>query len=175
MDDTPWEGKVDLENQEFEISVSELAQGGGRIGVKTEGVFVSIRDDSGIIMRCNECRRTLRDGVCSIHGAVEGIEDIRLRFVLDDGAGNISVILNSACTQSLLGMDASGIKSRVEELGDDGFVADLRRRFLAKKFSTSGRFLKDENGSMFIADKVSVIEEDAVMMAAEIRSKWGLN
>lgn len=175
LDDTPWEGKVDLENQEFEISVSELAQGGGRIGVKTEGVFVSIRDDSGIIMRCNECRRTLRDGVCSIHGAVEGVEDIRLRFVLDDGAGNISVILNSACTQSLLGMDAAGIKSRVEELGDDGFVADLRRRFLAKKFSTSGRFLKDENGSMFIADKVSVIEEDAVMMAAEIRSKWGLN
>ena len=173
--DTPWEEKVDLSNQEIEISVSELARGSGRIGVKTQGVFVSIRDDSGVIMRCPECRRTLKDGVCSIHGAVEGNQDIRLRFVIDDGAGNVSVILNSECTQMLLGMDEKGIKAKVQEMGDDGFVSDLRRQFFAKMLSVSGRFLKDENGSMFIADKVSLVEEDAVMMAAEVRNTWGLN
>lgn len=173
--ETPWEEKVDLSNQEIEISVSELARGSGRIGVKTQGVFVSIRDDSGVIMRCPECRRTLKDGVCSIHGAVEGNQDIRLRFVIDDGAGNVSVILNSECTQMLLGMDEKGIKAKVQEMGDDGFVSDLRRQFFAKMVSVSGRFLKDENGSMFIADKVSLVEEDAVMMAAEVRNTWGLN
>lgn len=173
--DTPWEEKVDLSNQEIEISVSELARGSGRIGVKTQGVFVSIRDDSGVIMRCPECRRTLKDGVCSIHGEVEGNQDIRLRFVIDDGAGNVSVILNSECTQMLLGMDEKGIKAKVQEMGDDGFVSDLRRQFFAKMLSVSGRFLKDENGSMFIADKVSLVEEDAVMMAAEVRNTWGLN
>ena len=173
--DTPWEEKVDLSNQEIEISVSELARGSGRIGVKTQGVFVSIRDDSGVIMRCPECRRTLKDGVCSVHGAVEGNQDIRLRFVIDDGAGNVSVILNSECTQMLLGMDEKAIKAKVQELGDDGFVSDLRRQFFAKMLSVSGRFLKDENGSMFIADKVSLVEEDAVMMAAEVRNTWGLN
>ena len=173
--DTPWEEKVDLSNQEIEISVSELARGSGRIGVKTQGVFVSIRDDSGVIMRCPECRRTLKDGVCSIHGAVEGNQDIRLRFVIDDGAGNVSVILNSECTQMLLGIDEKGIKAKVQEMGDDGFVSDLRRQFFAKMLSVSGRFLKDENGSMFIADKVSLVEEDAVMMAAEVRNTWGLN
>lgn len=173
--DTPWEEKVDLSNQEIEISVSELARGSGRIGVKTQGVFVSIRDDSGVIMRCPECRRTLKDGVCSIHGEVEGNQDIRLRFVIDDGAGNVSVILNSECTQMLLGMDEKAIKAKVQEMGDDGFVSDLRRQFFAKMLSVSGRFLKDENGSMFIADKVSLVEEDAVMMAAEVRNTWGLN
>lgn len=173
--DTPWEEKVDLSNQEIEISVSELARGSGRIGVKTQGVFVSIRDDSGVIMRCPECRRTLKDGVCSIHGEVEGNQDIRLRFVIDDGAGNVSVILNSECTQMLLGMDEKGIKAKVQEMGDDGFVSDLRRQYFAKMLSVSGRFLKDENGSMFIADKVSLVEEDAVMMAAEVRNTWGLN
>ena len=173
--ETPWEEKVDLSNQEIEISVSELARGSGRIGVKTQGVFVSIRDDSGVIMRCPECRRTLKDGVCSIHGEVEGNQDIRLRFVIDDGAGNVSVILNSECTQMLLGMDEKGIKAKVQEMGDDGFVSDLRRQFFAKMLSVSGRFLKDENGSMFIADKVSLVEEDAVMMAAEVRNTWGLN
>ena len=173
--DTPWEEKVDLSNQEIEISVSELARGSGRIGVKTQGVFVSIRDDSGVIMRCPECRRTLKDGVCSVHGAVEGNQDIRLRFVIDDGAGNVSVILNSECTQMLLGLDENGIKAKVQEMGDDGFVSNLRRQFFAKMLSVSGRFLKDENGSMFIADKVSLVEEDAVMMAAEVRNTWGLN
>ena len=173
--ETPWEEKVDLSNQEIEISVSELARGSGRIGVKTQGVFVSIRDDSGVIMRCPECRRTLKDGVCSVHGAVEGNQDIRLRFVIDDGAGNVSVILNSECTQMLLGIDEKSIKAKVQEMGDDGFVSDLRRQFFAKMLSVSGRFLKDENGSMFIADKVSLVEEDAVMMAAEVRNTWGLN
>ena len=173
--ETPWEEKVDLSNQEIEISVSELARGSGRIGVKTQGVFVSIRDDSGVIMRCPECRRTLKDGVCSVHGAVAGNQDIRLRFVIDDGAGNVSVILNSECTQMLLGIDEKSIKAKVQEMGDDGFVSDLRRQFFAKMLSVSGRFLKDENGSMFIADKVSLVEEDAVMMAAEVRNTWGLN
>ena len=173
--ETPWEEKVDLSNQEIDISVSELARGSGRIGVKTQGVFVSIRDDSGVIMRCPECRRTLKDGVCSVHGAVEGNQDIRLRFVIDDGAGNVSVILNSECTQMLLGIDEKSIKAKVQEMGDDGFVSDLRRQFFAKMLSVSGRFLKDENGSMFIADKVSLVEEDAVMMAAEVRNTWGLN
>ena len=173
--ETPWEEKVDLSNQEIEISVSELARGSGRIGVKTQGVFVSIRDDSGVIMRCPECRRTLKDGVCNVHGAVEGNQDIRLRFVIDDGAGNVSVILNSECTQMLLGIDEKSIKAKVQEMGDDGFVSDLRRQFFAKMLSVSGRFLKDENGSMFIADKVSLVEEDAVMMAAEVRNTWGLN
>ena len=175
LSDTPWEEKVDLSNQEIEIKVSELARGSGRIGVKTQGVFVSIRDDSGLIMRCPDCRRTLKDGVCSIHGEVEGNQDIRLRFVIDDGAGNVSVILNSECTQMLLGMDEKQIKARVQELGDDGFVADLRRQYFSKTICVSGRFLKDENGSMFIADKVSLVEEDAVMMAAEVRNTWGLN
>ena len=67
------------------------------------------------------------------------------------------------------------IKAKVQEMGDDGFVSDLRRQFFAKMLSVSGRFLKDENGSMFIADKVSLVEEDAVMMAAEVRNTWGLN
>ena len=175
LSDTPWEEKVDLSNQEIEIKVSELAIGSGRIGVKTQGVFVSIRDDSGLIMRCPDCRRTLKDGVCSIHGEVEGNQDIRLRFVIDDGAGNVSVILNSECTQMLLDMDEKEIKAKVQELGDDGFVADLRRQYFSKTICVSGRFLKDENGSMFIADKVSLVEEDAVMMAAEVRNTWGLN
>ena len=73
-----------------------------------------------------------------------------------------------------LGMDEKGIQAKVKKW----VMTDLYRSqetIFCKMLSVSGRFLKDENGSMFIADKVSLVEEDAVMMAAEVRNTWGLN
>ena len=57
------------------------------VGIKTQGNLVSVSEDSGIIFRCPECNRVLRDGECATHGEQEGVQDIRLRLVIDDGRG----------------------------------------------------------------------------------------
>ena len=76
---------VDLANNFVEVNLDELSSGASRVGISTEGTIVSIREDSGIIHRCTECRRVLRDGECAIHGPQEGDMDVRLRMVLDNG------------------------------------------------------------------------------------------
>ena len=64
LEETPWEGELDLENLKIEVSLDELVSGPSRVGIVTRGTIVSVREDSGIIMRCPECRRVLREGQC---------------------------------------------------------------------------------------------------------------
>ena len=58
--------------------------------------IVSVRSDSGIILRCTKegCRRVLRDGMCGEHGEVEGSEDLRLMMVIDSGVSNASLLVS---------------------------------------------------------------------------------
>ena len=73
---------VDLANNFVSVELDELSSGASRVGISTQGTIVSIREDSGIIYRCTECRRVLRDGECAIHGAQDGNMDVRLRWFL---------------------------------------------------------------------------------------------
>jgi len=61
LEETPWEGELDLENLKIEVPLEELVSGPSRVGIVTRGTIVSVREDSGIIMRCPECRRVLRE------------------------------------------------------------------------------------------------------------------
>ena len=53
----PWGDDLDLSNNVVEVDLEDLTSGASRVGVSTSGCVVSIREDSGIIMRCTECRR----------------------------------------------------------------------------------------------------------------------
>ena len=72
LTDAPWEA-IDPEQHWVDIELSDLVTSGSRRGIKTRGTIVAIRADSGIIHRCPECRRILRDGACIDHGAQHGV------------------------------------------------------------------------------------------------------
>ena len=148
--------------------------GASRVGISTKGYIVSIREDSGVIYRCSECRRVLRDGECATHGAQEGNIDVRLRLVLDNGKSTISLIVNKSATESLLGINQEEIKSNISENGSMQFVQDLRERLLGRELLANGRTIVDEQGAMLLTDDVELIETDSVLAAAELRSKWGV-
>ena len=85
---------MDLSNHSVEVPLNELAAGPSRVGIKTKGMVVSVREDSGFILRCTECRRVLRDGACFDHGPNEGNEDVRLRLVVDKDGATTAVLVN---------------------------------------------------------------------------------
>ena len=62
----PWGDDIDLANNVVEVALTDLSSGASRVGISTTGNVISIREDSGIISRCSECRRVLRDGECSV-------------------------------------------------------------------------------------------------------------
>ena len=170
----PWGDDVDLANNFVSVELDELSSGASRVGISTEGTIVSIREDSGIIYRCTECRRVLRDGECATHGSQDGDMDVRLRMVLDNGKSTISLIVNKTATESLLGMSQADISSNVSENGSMQFIQDLRERLLGRKLLANGRTIVDEQGAMLLSDDVGLIETDSVLAASELRSKWGV-
>ena len=170
----PWGEDVDLANNFVSVELHELASGASRVGISTKGTIVSVREDSGIIYRCTECRRVLRDGECATHGAQEGNMDVRLRMVLDNGKSTISLIVNKTATESLLGMKQDDISSNVSENGSMQFIQDLRERLLGRELLANGRTIVDEQGAMLLSDDVKLVETDSVLAASELRSKWGV-
>ena len=170
----PWGNDVDLTNNFVEVNLEELVTGASRVGISTQGNVVSIREDSGIIYRCTECRRVLRDGECATHGPQEGNKDLRLRMVLDNGKSTISLIVNKEASESLTGMTQEEISSKITENGSMQFVQELRERLLGRELVAKGRTIVDEQGAMLLSDDTQLIEADSVLAAAELRTSWGV-
>jgi len=171
----PWGDDVDLSENIVEVSLTDLANGTSRVGVSTVGSVVSVREDTGIIFRCSDCRRVLRDGECATHGSQKGVEDLRCRLVLDDGQSTISLILNKDSSEKVLEMTIDKVKDSISEIGTMSFVQLVREKILGKEMKASGRTIVDEQGAMLLSDSAELVEKDYAMEAAEIRAKWGLN
>ena len=171
LSDSPWE-KIDPENHWVEVGLTEITQGGSRRGISTSGTIVAINSGSGIIERCPECRRMLRDGSCSEHGAQRGEEDLRLRFVLDNGVSNANLFLGRESAEHFLGMGMDEIKGEISSIGKEAFISNLRRRVLARKMSVHGRCAVDGQGAMLFADKVEMVEPKPAEEAEKVMQKW---
>ena len=172
----PWGDDIDLSNNLVEVDLQDLSTGASRVGISTSGTIVSIREDSGVISRCNQCRRVLRDGECSVPTceSYEGVDDVRLRMVMDNGQSTISLIVNKIASESLIGMSMDEISSFVAENGSMQFVQNLREKLLGRELKANGRTIVDEQGAMLLSDDVSVIEVDSALVATELRAKWGV-
>ncbi len=174
LESTPWDGSIDLSNHIVEVSLTELVSGSSRVGISTQGVVASVREDCGIIMRCTQCRRVLRDGNCSEHGENEGTQDVRLRLVIDDGTSTSSLLINKDATLNLLNMTEDEIKAEIDSNGQMEFVQRLRGKLLGQLVSASGRTIVDDQGAMLLADKTELVDQDPGLISTEIRAKWGV-
>ena len=171
LSDPPWD-PIDPEQHWIEADLTTVVTSGSRRGIRTNGTIVAVRRDSGIIERCPECRRVLRDDACIDHGPQRGVEDLRLRFVIDDGVSNASLLLAKDPSEAFLGMDQEAVKEQVDKDGQDGFAAFLRERVLARRLSVRGRSIIDDQGAMLLADEVEQDETTSADAANEVMQRW---
>lgn len=171
LSDPPWDS-IDPEQHWVEVDLTTMVTSGSRRGIRTNGTIVAVRRDSGIIERCPECRRVLRDGACIDHGPQRGVEDLRLRFVIDDGVSNASLLLAKDPSEAFLGMDQEAVREQVDKDGQDGFAAFLRERVLARRLSVRGRSIIDDQGAMLLADEVEQDETTSADAANEVMQRW---
>ena len=173
LSDPPWD-PIDPEQHWIEADLTTVVTSGSRRGIRTNGTIVAVRRDSGIIERCPECRRVLRDDACIDHGPQRGVEDLRLRFVIDDGVSNASLLLAKDPSEAFLGMDQEAVREQVDKDGQDGFAAFLRERVLARRLSVRGRSIIDDQGAMLLADEVEQDETTSADAANEVMQRWGV-
>jgi len=173
LSETPWE-KIDPENHWINVDLTSITKGGSRRGIATNGVIVAINSGSGIIERCPECRRMLRDGSCSEHGPQRGDEDLRLRFVLDNGVSNVNLYMGREASEKFLGMSMDDVKSEISNIGNDAFVSNLRNRVLSRKVMVHGFCRVDDQGAMVFADRMEIMDPNPAEEAEEVMQRWGV-
>src|SRR5438094_9865741 len=82
--------------------IEDLAERGGGADVTLRGILIDLREGSGLVYRCPECRRVLRKGACRLHGEVKGEPDLRVKAVLDDGSAAVSAVFDRGLIAALL-------------------------------------------------------------------------
>ncbi|MCI4353371.1 MAG: hypothetical protein L3K14_08355 [Thermoplasmata archaeon] len=145
------------------------ARGGAEDSV-VEGLVVALVSPSGVVSRCPTCSRVLQEGVCRLHGAVEGTPDLRARLALDDGTGVVTVNLTRELTEKLTGRSLGQHQESLQRHSDPARIEDeLRELLLARRFRVRGRVRLDDFGlSMFAngIDAVSAEPEAAIEVLA---------
>ncbi len=155
-------------------TVDEITRIGGGLDISLEGLVVDARQGSGIIRRCPECNRSMLNGACTTHGMVEGIMDLRLKVVLDDGTGAIGAIINRADTEKLTGVTLQAAQGLASVQGEGAVGREIMGKILMKRIRITGNVMSDDYGPSMIvrsADKVDVdIEGEANKLLDEVEA-----
>lgn len=132
--------KKDVRTQK--ILLSDLVERNGGLDIEVEGTVIEIQKGSGLVQRCPQCNRVLQQGACTVHGAVEGKTDLRMKLVIDDGAGSVNAILGKELTEKLLG------KTLPES---EGMIEEMNNILFGHRISLQGNALGDQFGVTIIA------------------------
>jgi len=157
-----WQGQFSIKlNRTSEITQLNEDIEVGSTPVEFTGAIVDIQSGSGLIKRCPECNRALVKGACGEHGKVEGLYDLRVKAVLDDGEKVQDILLNREVTEALIGITLEQAKEMATEALDQGVVLDMiKSRLVGRYFIVSGlkfgRFILVDS----IKQDVKPIDED---------------
>jgi replication factor A1 len=173
LDEIPWEA-IDASTHSVEVDFSELLSGTSRNAISSVATVISVASGSGIIHRCPDCKKAMRDGACRDHGPQAGVEDLRLRIILDDGIQNGALILGRDTAEAFLEMDMAAVKETTSPDGGEAFLADLRNRLIGRRHSFTGRAIIDGQGALIMANTFTAAQEDAAEAAEVVRERWGV-
>lgn len=147
------------------LQLYELNENAGMYDVEVSGRIIEIQQGSGLILRCPECNQVLSEDGCRVHGAVEGMVDLRLKCIVDDGTGSVKTILNKEKTEQILGKTLDECKQMNPEELQSAFF----NSFFGKKITMKGNALQDNFGTTFLADTLTVNTVDADKEAERVR------
>ena len=132
-----WNGRINI-NLNKNSSIEELDEDieVGTSDVTFTGVLVDIQSGSGLIKRCPECNRALTKGACTEHGKVEGLYDLRIKAIMDDGIVTQEALLNREFTEQVGGITLDDAIAMAADALDQAVVLDKFKNKLVGKYYT---------------------------------------
>ena len=129
---------------------------------------------SGLYLKCPECGRRAVKGQCTVHGRVEGIPDLSMRAIFDDGTGTAMMRGDRWAVESLLGQDLDTVTGEVKETMDPEMVEEaLKEKLVGKPFTLLGDPVQDDYGlTIFIQELIPGWDRDRLM--EEVSSLMGV-
>jgi replication factor A1 len=146
-------------------SLAELAGGDGAYDIEVEGDVVSIRPGSGLIERCPVCSRVMQKGQCRAHGRAEGIKDLRIKAILDDGTGSLICVFDHTLTRAVLGIE---LEMALEKGTVDNVEERVKAALIGMPFVIRGNVTRGDYGRILIATRAARPDEDIGRLAKEL-------
>ncbi|WP_340820483.1 replication factor A [Methanolobus sp. WCC4] len=167
-----WNGKFQLNvNKSSTIESIEDDIEVGTATVEFTGAMVDIQSGSGLIKRCPECNRALTKGACMEHGKVDGVYDLRIKAVMDDGISVQDAILKRDQVEEITGITLENAVAMAADALDQGVVLEkMKSSLVGKYYRLSGprvdRYLIVESISPVFA--YDPAELDRLIVEAEV-------
>ncbi len=154
------------------IMIGDIIEKEGAFDVVIEGNILSVRPGSGLIARCPECSRVIQKSMCRVHGKVDEKMDMRIKAIIDDGTGAMTLVLNSELTQELCGITIEQAKEIAKAAMTPSAVEDeVKKKLLGKMLTARGNMSKGEFGITLVAAKVWESSDTTKDKAAELLGK----
>lgn len=155
------------------LEIGDIILKDGAYDIVVEGNILSIRPGSGLISRCPECSRVIQKGMCRVHGKVDERADMRIKAIIDDGTGALTIVLDSRLTQKICGITIEEAQKIAKTAMSQKVVEDeVKRKLLGKKFAARGNMSKGEFGITLVATDVweppGTIQEKALKFLERI-------
>ncbi len=155
-------------------TIARVEDEGGGEAITVEGFVVGLLPPSGLVYRCPTCQRSVKNGICRVHGQVDGQLDLRARVVLDDGTGALTVNAGRADTEKLWGVSLEEARRRLRERPDPSLIEEeILERLLGRRLRVRGRGTKDEFGVTIAPDSIETVEVDLDATAEELAARLG--
>jgi replication factor A1 len=133
----------------------------GGVDLVVEGVVADVKEGSGLIYRCPECNRVAKKGSCSIHGSVDALPDLRVKAIVDDGTGALTVLLGKKLTAGVLKKDLDKCLEETRNSPNPELIKDeLYELLVTKPMRFRGNVLKDDFGLTMIGDSAEFVKID---------------
>ena len=137
------------------LKIGDVIIKDGAYDIVVEGNILSIRPGSGLISRCGECSRVIQKGMCRVHGKVDEKNDMRIKAIIDDGTGALTLVLDSMLTQKICGITIDEAQKIARTNTSQKAVEDdIRKKLLGRRFAARGNMSKGEFGITLVAKDV---------------------
>ncbi len=158
--------EIDVGSNTSTMDVGDAVATGGIYDVEVVGNLLAVRDGSGLIQRCPECYRVVQKGQCRTHGDVDGIDDLRVKAILDDGTGTVTVVLDDELTERVYDGTLEDALEQAREAMDQEVVADrIRERIVGREYRIRGHLSVDEYGANLDAERFEESDDDPAARA----------
>ena len=165
----PLETPVEVSESSPRYEIGDAVDTGGLFDVELVGNVVAVRDGSGLIERCPECGRVIQGGQCRAHGQVEGEDDLRVKAILDDGTGTVTLVLDDELTSAVYGGDLDDAREHARDAMDREVVVNrIRQTIVGREFRVRGTLTVDDFGANLEATEFVAREDDPAERAKRL-------
>lgn len=154
------------------VMIGDIIVKEGAYDVVIEGNILSIRPGSGLIARCPDCSRVIQKGMCRVHGKVDEKMDMRIKAIIDDGTGALTLVLDTELTQKICGYTLEEAQQIARTaMSQNAVEEEIKRKLLGKMLAARGNMSKGEFGITLVAGKVWEPQEMTKDKASELLAR----